>query len=246
MHGTKQEGTNMAATITFHQFVFHIAEALALGSVIGVERQWRQRMAGLRTNALVCTGAAMFVALDGLASGGIVSLRVAAQVVTGIGFLGAGVIMREGLTIRGLNTAATLWCTAAVGTLAGTGFLREAALGAGFVILANLFLRPIARKIDRQPVDSSREEILYLFRLTCRSDDEGHVRALLLQVVQPLPLALRALQSEDIDSLGKVEVRATLVSAGRQDAILEQIVGTLCLEPGVTTVSWEVIGQESE
>ena len=108
----------MPATVTFQQFIFHVIEAFALGSFIGVERQWRQRMAGLRTNTLVCTGATMFVALDRLASGGTVSLRVAAQVVTGIGFLGAGVILREGLSIQGLNTAATLWCTAAVGTLA--------------------------------------------------------------------------------------------------------------------------------
>ena len=85
-----------------------------------------------------------------------------------------------------------------------------------------------------------------MFRLTCRSADEGHVRALLLQVVQPLLLALRALQSEDIDSSNKVEVRATLLSAGRQDSMLEQVVGRLSLEAGVTAVSWEVVGQELE
>jgi putative Mg2+ transporter-C (MgtC) family protein len=187
----------------------------------------------------------MFVALEGLTSGGIVSLRVAAQVVTGIGFLGAGVIMREGLSIRGINTAATLWCTAAVGALAGMGFSREALVAAIVVILANVLLRPVARKIDRQPSDTSREETLYLFRLTCRTADEGRLRALLLHAVQPLPLALRALQSEDLDTT-KVEVRATLLSAGRMDATLEQVVGRLSLESGVSAVSWEVVGQESE
>src|SRR5262249_9346590 len=154
----------------------------------------------LRTNVLVSTGAAMFVALHGLTGvrGGESSLRVASQVVTGIGFLGAGVILREGLSIRGLNTAATLWCTAAVGALAGMGFPREALDGTLAVILANVLLRPVARKINGQPTDRSGEHTLYLFRLTCTTADEGRLRALLLHVVEPLPLALRALQREDL------------------------------------------------
>ena len=101
------------------QFAVNLAAAFALGSLIGAERQWRQRMAGLRTNALVATGAALFVILGMPTPDN--AMRVAAQVVSGIGFLGAGVIMREGLTVRGLNTAATLWCSAAVGTLSGSG-----------------------------------------------------------------------------------------------------------------------------
>lgn len=125
------------------------------------------------------------------------------------------------------------------------GFGREALVGAIAVILANVLFRPVARKIDRQPSDTSSEETLYLFRLTCRTPDEGRLRALLLHVVQPLPLGLRALQSEDLDA-SKVEVRATLLSAGRLDATLEQVVGRLSLESGVSAVSWEVVGQESD
>ena len=109
------------------QFAVNLAAAFALGSLIGAERQWRQRMAGLRTNALVATGAAMFVMLAMPTPDN--TMRVAAQVVSGIGFLGAGVIMREGLTVRGLNTAATLWCSAAVGTLSGSGQVHLAAVG---------------------------------------------------------------------------------------------------------------------
>lgn len=84
--------------------------ALILGAFIGAERQWRQRMAGLRTNALVAARAAMFVMLSALATHLDDSFRIAGQVVSGIGFLGAGVILRNGLSITGLNTAATLWC----------------------------------------------------------------------------------------------------------------------------------------
>lgn len=105
--------------------------ALFLGGVIGLERQWRQPMTGLRTNGLVGVGSAMFIMMGGLIAGDGSQGRVAAYVVSGIGFLGGGVILKDGFNIRGMNTAATLWRTAAVGTLAGPGHLGVAAMGAG-------------------------------------------------------------------------------------------------------------------
>jgi putative Mg2+ transporter-C (MgtC) family protein len=100
--------------MTWIQFIIRLALAQLLGAAIGVERQWHQRMAGLRTNALVSTGAAMFVMLGSMIPGESSPTRVVSYVVSGIGFLGGGVILREGFTVRGLNTAATLWCAAAV------------------------------------------------------------------------------------------------------------------------------------
>jgi putative Mg2+ transporter-C (MgtC) family protein len=123
--------------------------ALFLGAFIGAERQWRQRMAGLRTNALVAAGAAMFVMLSALAAHSDHSFRIAGQVVSGIGFLGAGVILRNGLNIKGLNTAATLWCSVAIGTLAEYGMYGSAATGAVAVIAANVCLRPIGKALNR-------------------------------------------------------------------------------------------------
>ena len=119
------------------EMALRLGAGLALGSVIGMERQWRARGAGLRTNALVATGAALFVLLSaygfdtGPRGGPRVAdpTRVAAQIVSGIGFLGGGVILREGLNVRGLNTAATLWCAGAVGALAGAGIPRRDAQG---------------------------------------------------------------------------------------------------------------------
>jgi len=229
-------------------FTFSLGMALVLGAVIGAERQWRQRMAGLRTNALVSVGAAMFVLLgSGFAPGGD-GMRIAAQVVSGIGFLGAGVIMRDGLNVRGLNTAATLWCSAAVGTLCGHGWRWQAALGTAAVLLANMVLRPLARTIDRRPTLAKDEDVetLYVLRVTCRNDSEGHLRALLVQVVQPLTVALRALHSEDVSASDKVEIRAALLAARREDSLLEQIVSRLSLEPGVTAVSWAIVAQDAE
>src|SRR5579871_6414241 len=107
-------------------FFLRMLVAVLLGAAIGLERQWRQRLAGLRTNALVSLGAAGFVHISLLNSTATDVTRIAAQVVSGIGFLGGGIILKEGLNVRGLNTAATLWCSAGVGTLAGLGFLPHA------------------------------------------------------------------------------------------------------------------------
>jgi putative Mg2+ transporter-C (MgtC) family protein len=130
-------------------FAIRMFAALFLGAVIGLERQWRQRMTGLRTNGLVAVGSAMFIMMGGLIAGDGSQGRVAAYVVSGIGFLGGGVILKDGFNIRGLNTAATLWCTAAVGTLAGLGHLGLATTGALGVLSANLILRPVSQRINR-------------------------------------------------------------------------------------------------
>jgi putative Mg2+ transporter-C (MgtC) family protein len=123
----------------------YLAIALACGAVIGTERQARGRATGLRTNALVAVGAAAFVIFAARYTGEASPTRVAAQVVSGIGFLGAGIIFRDGGTVHGLNTAATLWCSAAVGLLAGTGAWHLALLLTGFVAFINIGLRPLVR-----------------------------------------------------------------------------------------------------
>lgn len=124
--------------------------SMTLGCIIGLERQWRQRLAGVRTNALVSVGAAMFTLFAVmLPNPGIDSVaRVAAQVVSGIGFLGAGVIMRDGFNVHGLTTAATLWCSAAVGVLVGAGLIPVAILASFFILFVNLMLRPVSHAID--------------------------------------------------------------------------------------------------
>ena len=127
-------------------FGIRMFAALFLGGVIGLERQWRQRMTGLRTNALVSIGSATFVMMGGLIGGDGSQGRVAAYVVSGIGFLGGGVILKDGFNIRGMNTAATLWCTAAVGTLCGASLMLEAAAGAFVILLLNTLVRAFTDK----------------------------------------------------------------------------------------------------
>src|SRR5271154_396107 len=184
--------------------------ALALGSVIGFERQWNQKMAGLRTNALVALGACGFVVFSGVVGQGDPT-RVAAQVVSGIGFLGAGIIMREGVNIHGLNTAATLWCSAMVGTFAGGGFWAPSAAAAGFVVMTNLFLRPLVQKLNRRALNATDAETHYTVALTCKNSEEAHIRSLLLHALSQAGLGLRRINSEDIPETSKVSVTAQAV-----------------------------------
>jgi len=120
--------------------------ALVLGAAIGFERQFRKQPAGLHTNALVCMGSAAYVVVALLVVDESSPTRIAAQVVSGVGFICAGVIWHEGATTRGLNTAATIWCTAAVGILAGLNFSLMAIAAAALLIIANVTLHWIEHR----------------------------------------------------------------------------------------------------
>ena len=231
------------------EVVLRLAVALACGALIGIERQYRQHSAGLRTSALVATGSALFVLVAALTPGDASPLRVAAQVVSGVGFLGAGVIIRDGLNIRGLNTAGTLWCASGVGVLAGAGDYLAAALGAIIVLLANLLLRPLARFLDRHAKtsgDTGEIPVHYVVRVVCLSQQENHIRSLLLQSVSGRDLTLQALQSADTHDPTRVEVRADLQADRRKDALLEHVVAHLSLEESISSVRWEVSSPSDE
>ncbi|CCG41427.1 MgtC/SapB family protein [Magnetospirillum molischianum] len=230
----------MGLFMEWHDLILRLGGAVLFGAIIGIERQWRQRMAGLRTNALVSLGAASFVVFSTITAGDASPTRIAAQIVSGIGFLGAGVIMREGVNVRGLNTAATLWCSAAVGTFTGAGHLVESGIVAAFVVLTNLLLRPLVGLINRQPLPTTTEvETEYTVHVTCRGDGEAHIRALLLQGLVDV-LSLRRLESQNIEGTDHVSVTAILSTLGRNDLALEKTVGRLSLEASVTAARWQV------
>ena len=137
----------------------------------------------MRTNALVAVGAAAFVDF-GIRIGGPASTQVMAYVVSGIGFLGAGAIMREGLNVRGLNTAATLWCSAAVGAGAGAGLVVESAMLTGFVIAGNTLLRPLVNRINRIPIDEEAGEATYEVRLSVTAAEADDAREALIEALE--------------------------------------------------------------
>jgi putative Mg2+ transporter-C (MgtC) family protein len=202
-------------------------------------------MAGLRTNALVALGACGFVVFSGLVGQGDPT-RVAAQVVTGIGFLGAGVILRQGINVHGLNTAATLWCSAMVGTLAGAGLIGPSVLAAGFVIVTNLLLRPLVRRLNFRSLTATDVETCYTVEIACKAAEEARMRSLLLHALSQSGLGLRRLDSQDIADTSKVTVTAQAVAAKRNDAALEQIVGRLSLEPDVSAATWQIDQSDAE
>jgi len=233
--------------MTIFEFVTRLALALAFGAVIGVERQWRQRMAGLRTNTLVSVGAALFILLAIRISGDAPS-RVASYIVSGIGFLGAGVIMKDGANVRGLNTAATLWCSAAIGALAGMGFIPEAAIATVFVVLVHMVLRPVGDKLGNLPLQKNEiKQLGYVFIIKCRQEIENHMRVLLMQYLgNDEQLILRSLRSADNEDPTFATISAEILTVGNKELQMERIAGRLTIEQGVTEVSWRIIGQEND
>ena len=223
------------------EFVLRLACALLCGVLIGVERQWRQRTAGLRTYTLVAVGSALFVMLATLTPGDSSPTRIAGQIVTGVGFLGAGVIMRSGLNVRGLNTAGTIWCSSAVGTLAGSGYYWQSLVGAASVLAINTLLRPLVSLINRQPVDPSEQEFKYALQLTCLGRQETQLRTLLVQLTSVSPLVLHELESVVGRTQNHAVLKAILSSPERMDAQVEQLISRLSLEKNVVGLDWQLL-----
>jgi putative Mg2+ transporter-C (MgtC) family protein len=220
-------------------FLANIVVALALGVVIGAERQWRQHQAGLRTNALVAVGAALFVSLSHLMDDQNSPTRIASYIVSGLGFLGGGVILRDGLTVKGMNTAATLWCTGAVGTLAGAGFPLQAITGTAAVLTVHLGLRPVVRWIDLRAKIAPDVETYYRLRVVCADSEGAHVRAILMRHIGGHPrLNVQGIATEETEHEGKVIV-ADVFALERNDRALEEIIARLTIEPEVSKASWQ-------
>ena len=213
--------------------------AFVLGTAIGAERQYRQRTAGLRTNALVAIGAAAFVDLGQRLGGDVESIRVIAYVVSGIGFLGAGVIMKEGMNVRGLNTAATLWCSAAVGSIAGSDMIAEATLLTGVVLFANTALRPLVDAINRIPIAGGTVEATYSVTITVPVAAAGPMGDVLVGHLEEAGLPVADLDTQVRDD-EHVALVATLVGSGVVDAELDVLVEHLSRVHGIDHATWQL------
>jgi putative Mg2+ transporter-C (MgtC) family protein len=221
------------------QTVLALATAFLLGGLIGFERQWRQRTAGLRTNVLVAVGAAAFVDL-GMRSGGASGMvSVISYVVSGMGFLGAGVILKEGAQVRGINTAATLWASAAVGAFAGAGRLIEAALVALFVLSGNTLLRPLVDYVNRRPISPGTTEALYRVHVTCAPEAVPDARDLLFEELEQHHYPIR-----EIETLSEgeevVELAAVLVPTSANPQDLDAITAHLERHEIIQSATWTV------
>lgn len=214
----------MPMNLMTHTFALRLCCAILLGSLVGLERQWRQRMAGTRTNALVAAGASAFVMAgfvlhgDGSASG-----RIVSYVVSGVGFLGAGVIFKDGASVRGLNTAATIWCSAAIGVLSGLGSWTFAIVLAAAVVMTNILLRPIAYRLHPVLPEAEPIETSYEIELVTRASDEIALRSVLLAAIQATSVSLQSVYSE-VSPDERATIRAEVCSVGRRNDLVEQIV----------------------
>lgn len=214
-------------------FLVRLSICFILSILIGLERQLRHRMVGLRTNVLVCIGAFLFVYL----SFGIKSpdqTRVAAQVVSGIGFLGAGVILRNGNKVKGLNTAATLWCVAAIGVLCASGLLIEAAIGTLFVLASNIILRLASLSIMHKVKVNEKEK--YTIRINCKKDKEEDVQTKFVQTINNNDLVLNTFEKSAITA-NEIKLKAIVITS--TPSKVEMVINEISTNPGVVSINWE-------
>ena len=188
---------------------------------------------------LVAVGAAAFVDLAMHLTGAEGAVRVIAYVVSGIGFVGAGVIMKQGMDVRGLNTAATLWASAAVGSCAGADMVAQAVALTVFVLAGNTMLRPLVNAINRIPLDERASEATYYFKLAVAPDALPDMRDRLVEKLEHAnyPVADLAITelSDDFP-----EIVATLVSTAVDPNELNAVALDLQHQPGVRHATWEV------
>ena len=177
-------------------FLIRILACFILSATIGIERQLRHRMVGLRTNVLVSLGAFMFMCIS-FGTNTTDETRIAAQVVSGIGFLGAGVILRDGNKIKGLNTAATLWCVAAIGVLTSSGMLVEASIGTLFVLLSNIILRIVSKRIMDYVKKNQLE--LCIINIEIFKDFESSVRRNIFNYLGKYNIKLNSIEKKFVD-----------------------------------------------
>ena len=228
--------------IPFVDYLVRIGSAFLMGTLIGVERQYRQRNAGLRTNILVSVGAAAFTILSySMTSATGDPSRVAAQIVSGIGFIGGGLILKDGFTVRGLNTAATIWCSAACGTLSGVGLYKESAVLVVCVLVTHCFFRPLCTFIEKK----ASGVFHYSVHAECRKDVSANIQKLIMDT-------LVFYEDVKLNSLfykgdgDRVVVCCDIETLGEHKALLELLVSRLRARPEVLSAGWSLLRKTSK
>ena len=203
----------------------------------------RQRTAGLRTNTLVAVGAAVFVDMANRLGGHEGAVHVVAYVVSGIGFLGAGAIMKEGANVTGLNTAATLWGSAAVGACAGADLIGEALMAALFVVASNTLLRPVVNRINRRPVNEESIEATYRVYVICQRGVQSEVREHLVELLEAAIYPVRDVNQHAFGQ-ADAEIEATLYATAVDADELDRVIVQLETQPGVQQAFWNASSDE--
>lgn len=201
--------------------------------------------AGMRTNTLVCFGAAAFVDL-GSTVGGASTTNIIAYVISGVGFLGAGAIMKDGGSVRGLDTAATLWCSAAVGACAGAGEMLDAAFVTILLLAINIVLRPLSRAVDNVLAAPVLKRGMYRMTVIYSGTDAPEMNTRFLRAMAEKPLTLRELSTDDTEDSQEMIIEAVLESSKKQKEQVAKLANELKLLPGVASVEWAETSLESD
>jgi putative Mg2+ transporter-C (MgtC) family protein len=225
--------------MTLLDFSIRIASSILFGFLIGFERQLTGHPAGIRTNVLVSLGSSIFV-LFSIIMGAPDQTRIAAQIVSGVGFLCSSIIFKDGVNVRGLNTAATIWCTAAIGVLTSSGWFFYAAAATASLVALNILLRPVSNKIS--PVLQYDEHgKSYQVTVVCTKDNEMHIRSIIIDHISATKLALTELESNDTAN-GKIKISAKLGGHDeRRDEITESLIRKINGEQNISSAGWEIL-----
>lgn len=211
---------------------------MGLGCVVGLERQITGHSIGIRTGVLVCMGASLFTTFSFCVPSGDVT-RIAAQIVSGVGFLGSGIIFKDGFNIRGINTAATIWCTAGIGVLAGAGLYLYATVATACLTLANIVLRQVSKRMVRlKSADDSGGA--FRFNITCSLESADKVRKKLVDLLSEEKTYLLALSQKELQNQ-TIQFEAKFVYDGTNyTENNERIACELLKEASVCGVDWDV------
>jgi len=219
-------------------FLLRITLAVLSGFVIGWERQLTGNMVGIRINVLVSFGSCCFVLFSLIMSTPDAS-RIAAQIVTGVGFLCSGIIFRDGSNVRGLNTAATIWCTAAIGVLCSMGSIAYTVVATSALLLTNLVSRLVSANVH--PLEFFRAgQSTYRLTISCDLLSEYQIRSTLMKELEHTQLRLNNLTSV-VSTDSKVEIGATIICYGRKnDELIRQIAEKINASDYTVKTAWEL------
>lgn len=230
---------------TIYGFSLRLLIAIALGMIVGFERQWTKHQAGILTNVIVCVGAYAYSAFSYIAHDNNTDVtRIAAQVVCGIGFLGAGLILRDGTNIKGLSTAATIWTTAAIGILCTLPNILFSVIVAVAVVFLHLILHPLSSFINKKrhynKEKESRAECLYKISIKCTDESEIDIRSHLIKTIQNKnDILLHNLESNATDD-GNVKIKAYITTVKKNDATVESLLAHIAKDEGLISAGWKI------
>ena len=232
----------------FWGFFIRLLIAVGLGTIMGTERQLTKHITGIVTNVIVCVGAFAFTAFSYLAgetNQGTDVTRIAAQIVSGLGFLGAGVIISDGTKVKGINTAASIWAAASVGILCCLDKFWYAAAVAGTIVFSHLIIHPVSEFIHkRQQYDKEKtknRESFYRISIVCSEDNAEEIKTNLIQYLREIDnILLRNLEMSDLDN-GNVKVRAEISTKTKNNELVEHIITHVGKHETIISTGWKHI-----